>query len=82
MPIKIMGWEGVCFVPGDNEPDEQGRITIMTTHTSETKPSPEEAWEEAKKLASQHGDQEFIAIRPVTTKVTRPRRLITLAIYE
>ncbi len=82
MPIKILGWEGICFVPGDNEPDEQGRITIMTTLTSETKASPEEAWEEAKKLASQQGEQEFVAIRPVTTKVTRPRRLITLAIYE
>ena len=25
MPITILGWEGVCYIPGDKEPDEQGR---------------------------------------------------------
>lgn len=82
MPITIIGWEGVCFVPGDNEPDESGQATIMTTHNSETLDTPEQAWEAAKKMGEQHNSQEFLAIRPVTTKVNRARRLITIAIYE
>lgn len=82
MPIVITGWEGVCFVPGDGQPDENGRVTVMTTHTSPTVESAELAWEEAIKLGDKHNARDFLAVQPITTKQNRPRRLITIAIYE
>ena len=82
MPNKILGWEGVCYIPGDGEPDPQGRVEIMTTHASEMKETPEQAWEEAKKLGEKHEATDFLGIRPITTQERRPRRLITLAIYD
>lgn len=82
MPIAITGWVGACFVPGDGQPDENGRVTIMTTHNSPPVETADLAWEEAKKLGEKYNAREFLAVQPVTTKENRPRRLITLAIYE
>ena len=78
----IMGWEGVCFVPGEGRVDPKtGRITVMTTHGADTKPTPQEAWTDAEALAKEHNTQ-FAAIRPVFgAPKEKPRRYITFAVY-
>lgn len=80
---KIVGWEGLCFIPGDGHKDEQGRQTVMTTYTEAKKETAEEAWQDALALGKTHFS-EFIGIRPITEDhhPTRPRRLITIAVYS
>jgi hypothetical protein len=83
MPQKITGWEGLCFIPGEGIRDEQGRQTVMTTHAQKNRDTPEEAWQDAIALGKQHSS-EFLGIRPITEedRPSRPRRIMTIAIYS
>jgi hypothetical protein len=82
MSKKIVGWEGVCYIPGDGRRDEHGRQTIMTTHTRAKREISEEAWQDAVSLGNEH-QSEFIAIRPIfeDEQSARPRRIMTIAVY-
>lgn len=83
MSKKIVGWEGLCYIPGDGRRDEHGRQTIMTTHTRAKQETPEEAWQDAVSLGNEH-QSEFIGIQPIfeDEQPTRPRRIITIAVYS
>ena len=80
---EIIGWEGLCYVPGEGrmDPKAPGRTLVMTTHGSDTKPTPEEAWADAQALGAEYGSK-FVAIRPVIgERQERPRRYVTYAVY-